>query len=212
MLVAIGTVGSRFVGSIDALLVNADLPEAALIGGSPLTFIRIVAVTALDVAGWALVARSIARLRPAGSALLRGVGLVVVLAAVVAQILSFGFALGPGSVGLNVVILVENLALVAATAAIAWVFITRGGGRPPVATASAAIGAATWVTASIPLIVIATAFAGSHDENLLALQAPAIWLVAIGGLFTSVLFLVAFATGLADRPPAAEDPQPGILR
>ena len=207
-LIAAGAIASRLLGALDAWLVT-DATDTVLTRAGPLILFRGVLVGVLDVAGWALLAWSVAALRPAAVSVLRVVAsiaaIVVVGTEVASLALSFGTGATAGSFEANAMVAAESVSMAVATAAVAWVFVTRAGGSPRLATGSAAIGAAIWVTRAVPNLVVNLSLvsSGAPDEGLASLQGLTIALLLAGGVAAIVLFLAAFATGLADPPASA---------
>ncbi len=206
-LIATGALASRLLGSLGALLV-VDSAGNVLDGPDPLIMVRDVVVSALDVAGWAVLARSVAGLRPAGAGALRLVASVLAIVAVGTEVASLALAFGSGATAgssvANVLVVMESLSMAVVIAAIGWVFVTRAGGLPRLATGAAAIGAGIWATHALPNLVVNLSLASSHaaDDDL-TFQGAAIWFLLAGGVAAIVLFLAAFATGLADPPATA---------
>jgi hypothetical protein len=99
------------------------------------------------------------------------------------------------------------------TAYVGWVFVSRAGGAPRWATRAAAVGAAIWAAGSIPTLVISLTLFLTRNEGLLSGQGVGIWILSLASVLPPFLFVLAFASGLADReadiPTAASSPGRG---
>jgi hypothetical protein len=201
VLIAAAVLAGGALRTVDAWLVT-DVVEPDALGIDLPHFIGSAANLLLTAVGWWMVANAIGRLRPSRGGWPRAAAMIVAVAAIATAI---GFlaleVLQNASLpaASTIVLLSVDTALWLVTAYVGWVFVSRAGGAPRWATRSAAAGAAIWVAGSIPALVISLTLFLTRDDRVLSNQIVGIWILSLASLLTAFLFVVAFASGLADR-------------
>ena len=211
VLLAVAEIGSAAVSLVRFIVPATDVfadPPTIDVG----RFATGVAFALVTVAGWWLVASAAASLRPAGGRWARVAAAIAAACAVATGLLFVlinGGYVGLGSIQTqdlaNGVLLGLTIVTWLVAAFVAWVLISRAGGRPRLATVSAAVGAGVQTVASLPSLGIALVIISTQSEDWMAVQSVGITFQAVAALASSVLFAFAFATGLGDPPaePAA---------
>jgi hypothetical protein len=203
VLIAACELASAGLRAADAWLVTDPLEPGTVGLGAP-RLVAGVVILLIGAAGWWMVAHAIGGLRPAGNGWHRLAGLCVALVAIATGIGYLALAIVPAETQLDastVVLLVVWAASWLVTAYVGWVFVTRAGTAPRRSTWSAAVGAAILAAASIPTLAISITLLATRDDGILSLQAAGVSIQSIAQLVAPFLFVIAFASGLADPGP-----------
>lgn len=210
VLLAAAVIAGRVIGLILSVVPNDPLVSEDTVVVVP-RLVPTVVVSVLSIGGWVLVAASLSDARPR----IPGVIRVVAAAPVVGLALANGglylLALVIGGTNWDpitaTVATLLGLTSWAVTAAVAWVLVTRVGGRPRLATYVAAAAVALQTIGLLPVWAIQLISYTQVDDLARTWDAPLANLSRVV-LLAPFLFAFAFATGLGDPPAQPDDPEP----
>lgn len=201
VLIAAAVLAGGALRAVDAWLATDPLDPASL-GIDVLYLVRMLAIVLATAVGWWRVANAIRGLRPSRGGWQRVAGIVVAVAAIATAAGFLALDVLPTDsqpAASTVVLFLVEAASWLVTAYVGWVFVSRAGGAPRLATRSAALGAAIWAGGSIPTLAISITLFLTRDDRVWSNQSVGLWILSMASFLAPFLFVVAFAAGLADQ-------------